>query len=96
VLTFCEDAAQRRCARVMGVRIRLLLLYWLDEEGKSKENKIKKMCRSPQIFWLRLKKLFIFHIFSSLFALLALRNLVKSPPPSPSQFIIFNDKLGTI
>jgi hypothetical protein len=36
----------------MGVRIRLLLLYWLDEEGKSKENKIKKMCRSPQIFWL--------------------------------------------
>jgi hypothetical protein len=80
----------------MGVRIRLLLLYWLDEEGKSKENKINKMCRSPQILWLRLKKLFIFRIFSSLFALLALRNLVKSPPPSLSQFIIFNDKLGTI
>jgi hypothetical protein len=44
----------------MGVRIRLLLLYWLDEEGKSKENKIKKMCRSPQIFWLRPKKIIYF------------------------------------
>jgi hypothetical protein len=45
-----------------------LVVYWLDREGKSKENKIKKMCQSPQIFWLRSKKLFIFHIFSSLFA----------------------------
>jgi hypothetical protein len=33
----------------MGMIIRLLLFYWFDEEGKSKENKIKKMCRSPQI-----------------------------------------------
>jgi hypothetical protein len=68
----------------MGVRIRLLLLYWLDEEGKSKENKIKKMCRSPQIFWLRPKKVFIFRIFSSLFALLALRNLVNGGRRAPA------------
>jgi hypothetical protein len=27
----------------MGVRLRLLLLYWLDEEGKIKENKIKEI-----------------------------------------------------
>jgi hypothetical protein len=80
----------------MGVRIRHLLFYWLDKEGKSKENKIKKMCRSPQIFWLRLKKKFIFRIFSSLFALLVLKNLVKSLPPSLSQFIIEDDKLGII
>jgi len=66
---------------MMGVRIRFLILYQLDEEGKSKENQIKKMCRSPQIFWLCPKKLFIFRIFSSLFALLVLKNLVKSPPP---------------
>jgi hypothetical protein len=80
----------------MGVRIRLLLLYWLDEERKSKENQILKMCQPLQIFWLRPKKLFIFHIFSSFFVSLALKNLIKSPPPSPSHFIIFNDKLGTI
>jgi hypothetical protein len=80
----------------MRMRIRLLLPYWLDKEGKRKENKIKKMCQSPQIFLLHHKNLFIFHIFSSLFVLLALRNLVKSPPTSMSQFIIFNDKLGTI
>jgi hypothetical protein len=67
----------------MGMRKKLLPFYWLDKEGNNKENKIKKICRSPQIFWLSPKKIFIFHIFSSLFALLALRNLVKSPPPSP-------------
>jgi hypothetical protein len=32
----------------MGVRIKLLLLHWLDEKGKNKENKIKIMCQSPQ------------------------------------------------
>jgi hypothetical protein len=33
-------------------------------------------------------------MFSSLFVLLALRNLVKFAPPSLSQFIIEDDKLG--
>jgi len=49
------------------------LFFWIQFN-----NKIKKMCQSPQIFWLRPKKLFIFHIFSSLFALLALRNLPQA------------------
>jgi hypothetical protein len=37
------DLLGRHCIRVMGVRIRLLLLHWLDRKGQSKENKIKKM-----------------------------------------------------
>ncbi len=90
------DLLWRHYTWVMGVRIRFLLLYWLDKEGKSKENQINKMCQSPQIFLLCPKKLFIFRIFSSLFVLLALKNLVKSPPLSMPQFIIFNNKLGTI
>jgi len=56
--------------------------YWFDEEGKNKEKKIKKMCQSPQIFWLCIKNLFIFCIFSSLFTLLALRTW-SNPLPLP-------------
>jgi hypothetical protein len=40
----------------MGARIRLLRFYWLDEEGKSKENKIKKCANPPKYFGYALKK----------------------------------------
>jgi hypothetical protein len=41
----------------MGARIRLLRFYWLDEEGKSKENKIKKCANPPKYFGYALKKI---------------------------------------
>jgi hypothetical protein len=44
----------------MGVKIRLLLFYWLDEEGKNKENKFKKCADPPKYFGYALKNYLFF------------------------------------
>jgi hypothetical protein len=43
VKTLHKDAVQD----LTRVRLKLLLFYWLDKEGKSKENKILKKCANP-------------------------------------------------
>ncbi len=56
-MTFCDDFAQRLYTQVMRVRIKLLIFYWLDKERESKKKKLKKMCQSFQIFWLRKERI---------------------------------------
>jgi len=51
----------------MGVRIRFLLFYWLDEEGKVRKIKLKKCADPPKYFGYALKKnLFFITFFPSL------------------------------
>jgi hypothetical protein len=80
------DLLGRHCIRIMGVRIRLLLLHWLDKKGKSKENKIRKnVLIAPNILVTPLKIIYFPYIFF-LICFIGF-NLVKSHPPSLSQFI---------
>jgi hypothetical protein len=84
LLTHCGGGLlffDRGCAPALFGGVRLCfatLLAWQDE--KSKENKIKKTRWFSQFGYI-FKKLFVFCIFSSFFALLALKTWSNPLPP---------------